>query len=302
MDFNLKRFKNFTTRKFTCEIVTPMFIGGANPNKAELRTASIKGALRFWWRALHPFYDLKTLKVKEAERFGDANETGKSRLKIVIRSKKTGKPKGFSPLPHRRDVRFRFNGFPPDGEFSVELHGTEEDFLLFELFTILGGLGKRSRRGFGSIRIKKMKGENYPQNIDRDRVSCLLETLTGNSFLKTDGNKITLNLHNININENKYPFIKSIEFGDGCKSYEMLLEIIGKSSHDNNSECTGFTRGRERFSSPVYVSIAKEGDSYFPVITTLNMAYRYELNCSDKADNFKKQILEETKKRCKDEF
>ncbi|MFZ1105749.1 MAG: type III-B CRISPR module RAMP protein Cmr1 [Hyphomicrobiaceae bacterium] len=34
------------------EIVTPMFLGGADPKgSAELRAASIKGALRFWWRA-----------------------------------------------------------------------------------------------------------------------------------------------------------------------------------------------------------------------------------------------------------
>lgn len=35
------------------EIVTPMFIGGADPSDSpELRPPSIKGALRFWWRAL----------------------------------------------------------------------------------------------------------------------------------------------------------------------------------------------------------------------------------------------------------
>ncbi|HPU57120.1 MAG TPA: type III-B CRISPR module RAMP protein Cmr1, partial [Verrucomicrobiota bacterium] len=37
----------------TYRIVTPMFLGGANPeSQAELRISSIKGALRFWWRAL----------------------------------------------------------------------------------------------------------------------------------------------------------------------------------------------------------------------------------------------------------
>ncbi len=34
------------------EIVTPMFISGAD-DVADLRPPSIKGALRFWWRALH---------------------------------------------------------------------------------------------------------------------------------------------------------------------------------------------------------------------------------------------------------
>lgn len=40
------------TIKASFEIVTPMFIGGGD-NDVELRPPSIKGALRFWWRALY---------------------------------------------------------------------------------------------------------------------------------------------------------------------------------------------------------------------------------------------------------
>ncbi len=37
----------------TLKTVTPLFLGGANPNDtAELRAPSIKGALRFWYRAM----------------------------------------------------------------------------------------------------------------------------------------------------------------------------------------------------------------------------------------------------------
>jgi CRISPR/Cas system CMR-associated protein Cmr1 (group 7 of RAMP superfamily) len=36
------------------EIVTPMFLGGADPKTPQgIRPASVKGALRFWWRALN---------------------------------------------------------------------------------------------------------------------------------------------------------------------------------------------------------------------------------------------------------
>ena len=40
------------TIEATFKVVTPMFMSGADQSQAELRTASIKGALRFWWRAL----------------------------------------------------------------------------------------------------------------------------------------------------------------------------------------------------------------------------------------------------------
>lgn len=33
-------------------IVTPLFMSGSDKLKAELRVPSIKGVLRFWWRAL----------------------------------------------------------------------------------------------------------------------------------------------------------------------------------------------------------------------------------------------------------
>lgn len=38
---------------FTLKVLTPMFMGGADPEGApELRAASIRGAMRFWFRAI----------------------------------------------------------------------------------------------------------------------------------------------------------------------------------------------------------------------------------------------------------
>ena len=58
----------------TFRIVTPMFLGGAEPTRqAELRVPSIKGALRFWWRALmwwHGIHETSDLKKQEDALFG----------------------------------------------------------------------------------------------------------------------------------------------------------------------------------------------------------------------------------------
>jgi CRISPR-associated protein Cmr1 len=79
---------------FNCEIITPMFIGNAMPGQCELRPSAIKGALRFWWRAMNGNlvkqkqngeYDYTDLRNKEAEIFGSADEKiGKSKLIITI--------------------------------------------------------------------------------------------------------------------------------------------------------------------------------------------------------------------------
>jgi len=45
--------------RLICEydILTPMFLGGPSQEETELRVPSIKGMLRFWYRALDPHYD-----------------------------------------------------------------------------------------------------------------------------------------------------------------------------------------------------------------------------------------------------
>ncbi|MBK9462163.1 MAG: type III-B CRISPR module RAMP protein Cmr1 [Sphingobacteriales bacterium] len=50
------------TITFTCETITPMFLSGANQDVPELRPPSIKGALRFWWRAMNGHLSLGDLR------------------------------------------------------------------------------------------------------------------------------------------------------------------------------------------------------------------------------------------------
>ncbi len=49
---DVSRYTNVDTWDFTIEVVTPAFLGGSDTN-AELRSASFKGLLRYWWRVLY---------------------------------------------------------------------------------------------------------------------------------------------------------------------------------------------------------------------------------------------------------
>ena len=87
------------------EIVTPMFIGGAEPQSTNptIRPPSIKGALRFWWRALawknclknsnnNQVEALKMLHQKEAELFGLAandNQAGQGIISLKLEKTST---------------------------------------------------------------------------------------------------------------------------------------------------------------------------------------------------------------------
>lgn len=70
MAFYVSRFREIEQREYEYEVVTPLFLGGADPKKAELRAAPIKGALRFWWRALHGSDNIEAMKNNEDKIFG----------------------------------------------------------------------------------------------------------------------------------------------------------------------------------------------------------------------------------------
>ena len=244
-----------------------MFLAGANQKQAELRTQSIKGALRFWWRAIYGGDDIADMKQREAEIFGDAGDIGKSKVLLKLVKKKNYNSSNYSPVPHKT-ANFTFVGLDPKQSFILELSADSIIHSLFELFAILGGLGRRSRRGFGSFIIKKINQEDYTDIINLDFLQTLINKIHQNDFQQVNSS-IENNRHS-NIN---FPFIKAIQFGKGIENASLLLNKIGQSSHTNNSQYTGFVQPN-RQASPIYVSITKKDNIYIPIITTLNGAYR----------------------------
>ncbi|MBV6443394.1 MAG: hypothetical protein EPGJADBJ_05133 [Saprospiraceae bacterium] len=79
---------------FHCETVTPMFIAGADGVTPELRAPSIKGALRFWWRAMNGHLvsinatgkaDYSKLQEEETKIFGGTKDGGyRSSFNIIV--------------------------------------------------------------------------------------------------------------------------------------------------------------------------------------------------------------------------
>lgn len=60
-----------------------MFTSGADQSQAELRAPSVKGALRYWWRAMRSnlaVNNLNGLREREGDLFGDT----KHRAKVVV--------------------------------------------------------------------------------------------------------------------------------------------------------------------------------------------------------------------------
>lgn len=179
-------------------VVTPLFMSGSDKSKAELRVPSIKGVLRFWWRALALGRLGSVEKVREDESriFGSAgNDVGQAKIHLRLKLPKDidqykdqilkyadGQPVGpgarylgygiVEAVPSRKrntkegQVLRSCLKYPFDGVLSILIKNdtSEEDInsvvSALIAMSLFGGLGSRSRKGYGSFNLLELKLRN----------------------------------------------------------------------------------------------------------------------------------------------
>lgn len=175
------------TIEATYRITTPMFCGGADPKNAELRLASFKGVLRFWWRALawkRIGNDLEQLARDEAELFGSTDQQAKVMMRLTqkdveflpvghkLTDANTGLVYlGYGLMPAYNSKKNKFKAgeikraaIKPGGVFTVNFRFGQPDscrgiseqlrndlLQTIELLGVVGAMGSRSRKGWGSL-------------------------------------------------------------------------------------------------------------------------------------------------------
>ncbi|NMB41341.1 MAG: type III-B CRISPR module RAMP protein Cmr1 [Firmicutes bacterium] len=172
-------------------ITTPLFLGGADIERtAELKPTSLKGVLRFWFRAVNYGKHKNYREVKKAEDkiFGNTNAQSNvffkietQELKIVTQANSTDKFRklfkggtaylGYG-LDDRKGGEVRYRPYiRPDQAFQLKLllkprmrdKIINDDLIMpIKALGLFGGLGSRSRRGFGSLTLDSIvaEGEN----------------------------------------------------------------------------------------------------------------------------------------------
>ena len=173
---------------FHLEVVTPLFMGGADPRgDPEFRSASLRGEARAWWRALwggvNPDASIEQLFAAESRVFGDTTQASPV---VIAVTGGAGSPyrwgfgkdttsgvdylmfsmKGRAGVPDRAAIA-------PGQKFAVRLsarpgaaHGetaVREACAALWAMTRFGGLGARSRRGAGCTRVVAV--ENWPVEL-----------------------------------------------------------------------------------------------------------------------------------------
>lgn len=196
-----------TVIEATYRVVTPLFCAGSDRERPEFRLPSFKGVLRFWWRALawpRCRGDLESLQSEEDDLFG-SSRSGQSRVSLRVAPCSVPPPTRSGEILRQLDGRVvghgaRYLGYgvmeafasrnrnTQDGQliraclpapFAVTVrmtaHGLRRQRLesledaLVALGT-LGGMGAKSRKGYGSLVIHSLsvdgKTRPVPQSVD----------------------------------------------------------------------------------------------------------------------------------------
>lgn len=195
-------FKEPHVIRATYRIVTPMFIGDAEQNASGISPASVKGALRFWWRALMwgKIRDLQELHKQESVLFGSSADKGNAAAFTlrVISEKLTKTSTGITHPEFTTQAAARYLGYGLIEAFPSREKGTQAGQLVRDclnenqtftvtltsfdpiddslkqslmLFGLIGGLGSRIRHGMGSIALETLH-EKLPKQVEQQTWSA----------------------------------------------------------------------------------------------------------------------------------
>ncbi|MEM8527892.1 MAG: type III-B CRISPR module RAMP protein Cmr1 [Bacteroidota bacterium] len=277
---------------FNCETITPMFLSGADGQTPELRAPSIKGALRFWWRAIQSEKSLEQLKIEEGAIFGDTQQRSKIsiqvRLSNIIESSDilpqgaayvqavAGTTKSTNILEY-----LAYGVVPKSGKMTRTYIDVGSSFKivikcpeylkktieeLVEVMSIFGAIGARGRNGYGNFTVTN-------RNLKTDAAKLLFNHRKGKLKNYTSFSEQSCLFKGISTYDNWKDAL--FEVGSAYQKARLSLEdrhygsqrkMIAQplSIRDNRDGSTKiYAHGKiERNAKCFFIGITKEGDNF----------------------------------------
>ncbi|WP_347489264.1 type III-B CRISPR module RAMP protein Cmr1 [Desulfoscipio sp. XC116] len=310
-----------------CKLISPMLSYGANSEQPELRTAELKGLVRFIYRLckLNPnCNDVQKLYKEESTLFGNTDKASPLRL-VMVPGSSLYSCSVEKLVQHKT---FKAKAFPSGMEFDILIRTAagiskerHEDYVRLVILALsLGGMGKRSRRGRGSFAIENKKSneldactEMFPTS-KAELLDFLLKVM--NSPLLSEGSYQIENgditYYEAQMGKPPFPFITQIKIGEILNDYTKILERIDRASHEVNktglSIYTGFVDSKKRLdkdifndrkphrmSSSLLVSMIRLSDGLHPIYTYIKPLFENDklndIKCfEDKRDEFVRSV------------
>ncbi len=261
---------------FKLNVISPMFLNGADTKKPEMRAASIRGQLRYWLRAILGARNDTLAKVWEEESkiFGSTGQGSTVSVRVF------GKPKidKHPMLPHREGTKenpSKADAISPKQSFDLHLvtrpgvNIPDDALYALQLWSLLGGVGKRSRRMMGAVEIrptdKSTQWYSIPQTADE-----LAKIIKGILDKAIPHHNHFTNTPEFPVLYPKYSWIiigKEPAETPEEANREFFRELLRNHKFKRNQDVFGYAKGNKRRASPVHAQVRKIGDDYYPIIT-----------------------------------
>lgn len=282
---------------FRLTVISPMFLNGADTKQPELRAASVRGQLRYWLRALlgAQFTSPKEVWRHESAILG-STEFGS---RVSVRLFGTPEFDTYPMLPHREGTRENVSkgwAIKPDQQFNLQIAtrpgvNIPDDLLsALQLWSLLGGMGKRSRRMMGAIDARPRANDpvwyQRPQT-PQELKEAILGVLSKASISDREATEIPdfPSLH---------PSHSWIVIGRACPdpkeaNQEFFRQILRTGRFRDQQDTFGYAKGNRRRASPIIAQVRRVGNDYYPVITAFR-SKPLERGYSDILREFMKEV------------
>lgn len=295
----------------TIETITPMFSSGENKSEAEFRITELKALLRSTFREFFEYSSLDDLKKKEEILFGSTEIKAPVSLRYGDKEVVISKNKE-NMLPHKTHTIF---AIPKNKKIRIIFMSRKKELLdlyilILKLASVVGALGKRSRKCMGAFKVLEIK-DNKNNNL---RIFDSLENMFNeinediNSISKE--NKLYYKIKNfekkpemdksvkfifadnktdkINVNYAKKITIVKTKFDNNFENKTNIFYNISNLTHmrleeknvdvegEYNKEILGnCSKKISRFASPVYITVYEFDSEQYLIIKELNYDYIY---------------------------
>jgi len=267
-------------RHFTLTTLSPIFSYGAenkNNLEPELRAASVRGQLRYWGRAIWgaSMSNLEDVWAKEKSIFGSTDQG--SALGVRVFPLGNIKTASEALMPHRSDRKSPALAIVKGQHFEVQLvtrpgaKFTRSIFAPMQVWGLLGGVGKRSRRMFGAIYVPGLFEEGDPTTIEG--FSALIPKILGTKFACGD----PAGLQGVYRQAPAFPTLNpryscilvgqnSLE--SATEGNRQLFGLLRSQKYLQHERVFGYA-SRGRRASPLIAQVKKVGDELYPVFTLM---------------------------------
>ncbi len=256
--------------------VSPLFLNGADKAQPELRAASVRGQLRYWFRAIEGAKtdSLQEVWRKEESIFG-STECG-SQVSIRLYQQAELDVDESYLLPHRSERKSPQRAIQSNQIFVLELvsplglplNNEAQNALL--IWLMLGGLGKRSRRMFGAFD-SNILGKNRPQSPEKliQLLQILLPDILGKpSYLINQCHRGSVPSFPTLHPSHSRISVGKVALESATEANRKLFGILRSDEFRLKETIFGHTMGGRR-ASPLIAQVRKLGNDYYPVLTIM---------------------------------